>query len=74
MTKVIECPDCDGEGRIETLIGLTYDGDQRWKIVHCERCDGTGSIEVEDDPESDDVNHFDNEGVIAPADLDDLPF
>jgi hypothetical protein len=43
---MMDCPECNGEGRIETLIGLTYDGDQRWHIQSCEHCDGTGKVEM----------------------------
>ena len=48
MTKriTIECPDCGGEGKTETLIGLTYEGDQRWRVEMCETCGGSGEIEV----------------------------
>jgi DnaJ-class molecular chaperone len=52
----IECPDCDGEGHIETMTGLSYGGNQRWKIVRCETCDGSGRIEIGSLPEiADDI-------------------
>ena len=35
-----ECPQCGGEGRLETMTGLTYDGSQSWRIETCNNCDG----------------------------------
>ena len=44
---MIWCPDCRGEGNLETLISLSVDGDQRWRVERCYRCDGTGLVEEE---------------------------
>ena len=35
-----ECPECGGEGRLETMTGLTYDGAQSWKVEVCPHCGG----------------------------------
>lgn len=35
-----ECPECGGEGRLETMTGLTYDGAQSWKVEVCPHCSG----------------------------------
>jgi DnaJ-class molecular chaperone len=45
-TVMIECPDCGGEGTLETLIRLTQEGDQTWRTDRCERCGGSGKIEA----------------------------
>lgn len=47
-TKMVNCPDCAGEGHFETLVWLSYDGDQRWKFTSCGRCDGKGTITTDD--------------------------
>jgi hypothetical protein len=34
----IECPTCGGEGRLETLVGLTYEGVDTWRVEPCPTC------------------------------------
>lgn len=35
-----DCPVCKGEGKIETMTALTYDGAQSWRVERCPRCHG----------------------------------
>jgi hypothetical protein len=37
-----ECPECAGEGRLETMTALSYDGAQTWKVEVCPHCGGDG--------------------------------
>lgn len=45
IMQTVDCPTCKGYGTTETLIGLSYDGDQTWRIELCERCFGEKTIE-----------------------------
>ena len=41
-----DCPRCNGEGHLETLVGLTYDGTQTWDIDECSECYGEKVVTV----------------------------
>ena len=41
-----DCPQCQGEGRLETMVGLTYDGAQTWNIDECTECNGDKVVMV----------------------------
>ena len=43
------CPTCDGEGRIETMTFLSYNGAQEWDVQECEECGGTGVLDDDED-------------------------
>ena len=36
----ITCPECGGEGHLETMTALTYDGAQTWRTDECPECSG----------------------------------
>ena len=48
---MVECPDCEGAGGFETMVALSYDGNQGWKREQCKRCEGTGLVEAEQEME-----------------------
>jgi DnaJ-class molecular chaperone len=56
MTKIIDCPKCEGAGGFENMTGLSYSGNQSWRIMRCEHCDGRGKIEVDDEEEEESEN------------------
>jgi DnaJ-class molecular chaperone len=39
MTE-IDCPECGGEGYVERMTWLTYDGAQTWQRDECPECSG----------------------------------
>jgi rubredoxin len=41
-----ECPECEGDGFIEIMTNLTYDGDQTWKRIECPVCHGEKVIPI----------------------------
>lgn len=55
-TKIIECPECRGEGEVweDTSHSCNY---QPWQeccggcgdYVKCDECDGTGEIEIDEE-------------------------
>lgn len=49
MQKFIDCPECDGEGRVELDAWVpkssTWHGDFEGKMYDCENCKGSGQIE-----------------------------
>ena len=63
MARLIEidCPECDGTGDRETLVGLSYDGDQTWNIDDCRECNGSGRVlvEIEDSDDQPETIHPD---------------
>jgi DnaJ-class molecular chaperone len=46
VTELIECPECGGEGKTETMTWLTYSGSQSWSVERCEKCHGSGETSV----------------------------
>ena len=49
-TYEIECPICNGEGSIETMIpARACDVEPRSRVTPCDRCDGLGEITVDAD-------------------------
>ena len=59
MTRLVECPECDGEGYVyrevpggawNTYYG-TWEPDE--KEVECETCNGDGRVEAEDEEDED---------------------
>lgn len=40
VLESVECPECGGEGRLETMTWLSYDGAQTWKVEVCHHCGG----------------------------------
>jgi DnaJ-class molecular chaperone len=49
MQKFIDCPECDGDGRVELEDWVpkssTWHGDFEGKMYDCENCNGSGQIE-----------------------------
>lgn len=43
VLEEVTCPECGGEGRIETMTMLTYSGSQSWSVKPCPRCWGSRS-------------------------------
>jgi hypothetical protein len=43
----IACSECDGEGRIETIVAIAADGDRIIEGIRCQVCAGSGYIEWE---------------------------
>ena len=41
------CPDCEGEGEIQKILG-----DNVLDRKRCDRCEGTGKVEEEEEDES----------------------
>lgn len=40
-----KCEECDGEGRIPTIVAIAADGDRIVEDIRCQICDGAGEIE-----------------------------
>lgn len=48
MTTIkVPCTDCEGEGRIEVIVGIAADGDRIVEAVECQVCGGDGYIEYD---------------------------
>ena len=39
------CPECFGEGKVDLITNITYEGDVWSKLVECPECEGEGCIE-----------------------------
>lgn len=50
--EMIECPECGGDGFIDTMKRLQWDGTGVWKRERCPVCDGEGYIEKEEEEEN----------------------
>ena len=42
----IDCPECGGEGHLETMTALSYDGAQTWRTDECPECHGDKFVEA----------------------------
>ena len=42
----IDCPKCKGEGILETMTNLTYDGAQTWRNDQCDECWGAKFVQA----------------------------
>ena len=42
----IDCPECGGEGYVERMTWLTYDGAQTWVRNQCHECHGDKIVEA----------------------------
>ena len=42
----IDCPECGGEGCLETMTALSYDGAQTWRTDECPECHGDKFVEA----------------------------
>ena len=42
----IDCPECGGEGYVERMTWLTYDGAQTWQRDECPECNGDKFVEA----------------------------
>jgi len=49
MSKLINCPECDGDGTVERDVWVrqssTWHGDFESEVQDCDNCDGDGKIE-----------------------------
>jgi hypothetical protein len=70
------CPDCDGEGKFETIseccgadrepdLGLCYECHDHCAGCKCEKCNGTGRVPVE----SDDLDNIELEAQMHNGEL-----
>jgi len=42
VTIKTHCPNCSGDGLLEIIARLTYDGDQSLRMETCQHCAGSG--------------------------------
>lgn len=51
MIVIVPCPECDGEGGHEHVVGFdTFNGSERVRFSRCETCEGKGDVEEEVEP------------------------
>lgn len=58
ILRYVECPDCDGAGRIAVYYGIKHPTDAEPDSRPCSACIGSGVVELEDDEDE-----FDDDGL-----------
>ena len=46
ITHNATCPECGGEGTIDTMTWLTFVGGQRHSVETCPECGGVGAVDA----------------------------